>query len=63
LNPINSLWYREFVHQEWHQSRDHTLHEHDTLLSEGAGAGMPDFISWFKQKVLSNLARTFIDIP
>jgi hypothetical protein len=27
------------------------------------GSATPDFISWFKQKVLSNLARTFVDIP
>ena len=32
--------------------------EADTLLSKGAGARRPDFISWFKNKVLSNLAST-----
>jgi hypothetical protein len=62
-NPIYSLWYWEFVRQEWHQLRDPTPHEHDTLLSDGAGAGRLDFIDWFKQKVLSNLACTFVVIP
>ena len=32
--------------------------EAETLLKKGAGNGMSDFISWFKQKVPSNLART-----
>ena len=59
---MDSLCYREFVHEEWHQSRVPTPHEHDTLLSEGAGGGRPDFISWFKQKVLSNVACTFVNI-
>jgi hypothetical protein len=58
-NPIDSRSDREFVCEFWHQSRDPTSHEQDTLVSRGAGAGSPDFISWFKQKVMSNLARTF----
>jgi hypothetical protein len=59
-NPTNSHSDREFVRESWHQSRDPTSQEHDTLLSRGAGVGRPDFISWFKQKVMSNLAPTFL---
>ena len=50
---------KEFVREFWHQSRDPTSHEQDTLVSAGAGAGRPDFISWFKTKVMLNLGRTF----
>lgn len=47
-------WYRQFVHKFWRGSREPTSSEADTLLRQGAGNGMPDFISWFKRKVLSN---------
>jgi len=59
-NSHVSYWYREFHRQFWRKSRKPTPHESDTLLKEGAGNGKPDFISWFKQKVQSNLARTDI---
>lgn len=35
------------------------MHQIDTLLSQGAGPGRPDFISWFKKKVMSNLPCPF----
>jgi len=57
-NSLVSRWYREFHEQFWRESREPTPQETLTLLREGAENGMPDFISWFKQKVLSNLART-----
>ena len=49
-NPLVSHWYREFLRQSWHGSRQPTPQENDTLLSRGAGPGSPDFICWFKQK-------------
>ena len=57
-NSHVSRWYREFHRQFWRESREPTPQEAETLLREGAGNGMPDFISWFKQKVLSILACT-----
>jgi hypothetical protein len=42
---------KQFVHEFWRQSREPTQQECDTLLSKGAGNGLPDFISWFKQQV------------
>jgi len=57
-NSHVSCWYWEFHRQFWRKSRKPTPHESDTLLKEGAGNGKPDFISWFKHKVQSNLART-----
>jgi len=55
-NPLVSCWYREFHLQFWRESREPTPQEDETLLRKAAGNGMPDFISWFKQKVMSNLA-------
>jgi hypothetical protein len=49
---------QQFIQEFWRQSRDITEQELDTLLKQGAGNGSPNFISWFKQKVRSNLART-----
>jgi hypothetical protein len=40
----------QFVHEFWHRSRDPTQQECDTLLRQGVGNGLPDFISWFKQQ-------------
>ena len=57
-NSLVSHWYREFHEQFWRESREPTPQETLTLLREGAGNGMLDFISWFKQKVLSILAHT-----
>ena len=58
-NPIDPLLNKEFVREFWHQSRDPTSHEQDTFVSARAGVGRPDFISWFKHKVMLNLGRTF----
>ena len=44
-------------------SREPSPQESDALLRHGAGSGMPDFISWFKEKVPSNLAHDYFDIP
>ena len=49
-NPLVSRWYREFLRQSWHGSRQPTPQENDTLLSQGAGPESLDFICWFKQK-------------
>jgi hypothetical protein len=49
---------QQFIQEFWRQSRDITEQELDTLLKQGVGNGSPNFISWFKQKVRSNLART-----
>jgi hypothetical protein len=57
-NPLVSHWCREFHHQFWSESREPTPQETETLLRQGVENGMPNFISWFKHKVLSNLART-----
>jgi hypothetical protein len=40
----------QFVHKFWRRSRDPTQQECDTLLRQGAGNGLLDFISWFKQQ-------------
>ena len=47
-NPLVSRWYREFLCQSWHGSRQPTPQENDTLLSRGAGPECPNFICWFK---------------
>ena len=57
-NSASSHCYREFNEQFWHESREPTLEEASALVRDGVGNDMPDFISWFKQKVLSNLAIT-----
>ena len=54
-NPLVPHCYREFHQQFWRQRREPTPHESETLLRQGTENVMPDFISWFKQKVLSNL--------
>jgi hypothetical protein len=41
----------QFLNEFWHQSRDPTPQEYDTLLRKGSGNGLHDFISWFKHKV------------
>jgi hypothetical protein len=38
----------QFFHEFWRRSRDPIQQECDTLLRQGAGNGLPDFISWFK---------------
>ena len=53
-----SCWYREFHRQYWGRSREATPQEYDRLLREGAGAGKPDFISWFKQKGQSDASMS-----
>ena len=53
FNPFVSVSNMEFHVQFWHRSRIPTLQEAETLLRQGAGNGKPDFISWFKQKVMS----------
>ena len=52
----------EFLQYSWRQSRDPTPHEIDTLLREGGGPSMPEFISWFSRKVPSNNFCTSFDI-
>jgi hypothetical protein len=42
---------KQFIHEFWHRSREPTQQECDTLFSQGAGNGAPDFIHWFKQQV------------
>jgi hypothetical protein len=54
----HSRLHKEFIRVSWHQPRGPTPWQTDTLLSQGPGAQRPDFISWFKMKVLSNLPRT-----
>jgi hypothetical protein len=58
VQPLISRWCREFLCQYWSSSRPPNPQQCETLLKLGAGNSEPDFISWFKQKVLFNLART-----
>ncbi|XP_039837651.1 uncharacterized protein LOC120698185 [Panicum virgatum] len=44
----------KFHHQFWRHSRPPTPKESDALLKNGAGNSQPDFISWFKQKVIES---------
>jgi hypothetical protein len=46
----------KFVSEFWTQGVDPSPQDLDLLLSHGAGNGGPDFISWFKHKVSSNLS-------
>ena len=50
----------DFVDEFRRGSVDPTDEEFHTLLRQGAGNGKPDFISWLKQKVQSNLGSTHI---
>jgi hypothetical protein len=50
LKPLVPRWYREFLHEFWHLSREPTAQESESLLKKGAGSRAPDFISWFQQK-------------
>ncbi|TVU50191.1 hypothetical protein EJB05_01553, partial [Eragrostis curvula] len=47
--PVKIL--RGFLDVFWHDEVPPTAHEVDTLLCNGAGNGLPDFISWFKRKI------------
>jgi len=48
-----------FIRHFWNEPRrEPAAQECDILDSQGAGQGRPNFISWFKQKVMSSLART-----
>jgi hypothetical protein len=49
---------QQFFDEVWRRSRDPTPQECDTLLRQGAGNALTDFIFWLKQKVPSNPART-----
>jgi hypothetical protein len=42
---------KQFIHEFRRRSREPTQQEYDTLFSQGAGNGLPDFIPWFKQQV------------
>ena len=50
LTSLDFLLYREFTQQFWQRNRAPSPQDVDALLKKGAGRGMPDFISWFKQQ-------------
>ena len=58
LNEVQT-YIGQFIRQFWNEPRrEPTAQECDILVSQGAGEGRPNFISWFKQKVMYRLART-----
>lgn len=58
LNEVQT-YIGQFIRQFWNgPRREPTAQECDILVSQGAGEGRPNFISWFKQKVMYRLART-----
>lgn len=57
-NSASSRCYSEFTAQFWRESREPTDVEIWAILKNGVGNGAPDFISWFKQKVISNFASS-----
>jgi hypothetical protein len=49
---------QQFLDELWRRLRDPAQQEYDTLVRQGAGNGLPNFISLLKQKVSSYLAHS-----
>ena len=58
-SELVSCFFRKFVKEQWKGRRAPTIQEEDNLLKNA----VPDFISWFRTKVPSNLPRFNFEIP
>jgi hypothetical protein len=56
---LHLLFFREFFKEYWRRNTAPTVEEEDDFLKNAR----PDFISWFRTKVPSNLPRSNFEIP